>query len=242
MRKFDSIGYPLTHSFSPRYFEDKFEKEGILDCIYQIVPLEDIQEVLLLKSDTFIGLNVTIPYKKAILPYLDELDETAAEIGAVNCIKITKDGWKGYNTDAYGFEKSFSTMPNYSIIKQALILGTGGASLAVKYALKQHGIGYRSVSTSGSGDLSYREVDEKLLQEIQLIVNTSPIGMSPNVGSAPEIPYRHLTQKHFLFDLIYNPEKTLFLSNGEQMGCSVKNGSEMLIQQAEKSWQIWNNQ
>ena len=242
MRTYGLIGFPLTHSFSSKYFAEKFSREGITDCIYKNFPLENINEFpVLSKAETLSGLNVTIPYKESVIEYLDELDQTVRAIGAVNCIKFTNGRAVGYNTDAYGFSESLKSFIGETKLK-ALILGTGGSSKAVAYSLDSIGIPYQSVSrTKNSDNLTYPELTENIISSHKLIINTTPVGMFPNTIDAPTIPYQYLTSGHFLFDLIYNPEETLFLKQGSKYGAHTRNGLEMLQLQAEKSWPIWNS-
>lgn len=246
MRKYGLIGYPLSHSFSQRYFSEKFEKEHI-DALYDNYSLSNIDFVRPLLQDKRIGgLNVTIPYKEQIIPYLDELDETAREVGAVNVIRFeeTTSGRKsiGCNSDVIGFRESIrkNLKPYHT---QALVLGTGGASKAVVYALKQLGIPYQYVSRNADpekGIISYGELTAEHMQSYQIIVNTTPLGMYPQTDAAPAIPYEFLTDKHLLFDLVYNPETTLFLQCGKDAGATSINGLEMLYLQAEAAWIFWN--
>lgn len=235
------IGYPLGHSFSPAYFAKKFATQHI-DASYEAFPLQNIAEFnsLLAKHDLK-GLNVTIPYKEAIISYLDALDDTAQKVAAVNTI-LFKDGRKvGYNTDVIGFEQSLVPLLK-AHHKQALILGTGGASKAVAYVLEEKGIPYTKVSRIKREDvLTYDELTPELLAENTLIVNCSPVGKIPELNKAPAIPYKDITTKHLLYDLIYNPSETMFLMVGKQRGAQTKNGLEMLQLQAEASWHIWNN-
>ena len=243
MKQFGLIGYPLSHSFSKGYFAEKFAKENIVDCKYDVFPLEKIEDFVELCNDkkNLIGLNVTIPYKEKIIPFLDELDETAANIGAVNTIKFSNGKKIGYNSDAYGFEMSLKPLLKQHHTK-ALILGTGGASKAVEYVLKKLGITFQYVSrTKNDKAISYEELNEAIIQHSKLIINTTPIGMYPNVEDAPTIPYNFITDKYLLYDLIYNPEETLFLKKGKEKGAQTKNGLEMLYLQAERSWEIWNS-
>ena len=240
-KQYGLIGYPLEHSFSPDYFNTKFKNERI-DADYKTYPLNNIKEFAALISKlNFSGLNVTIPYKEAILPYLDEVDIVAKTIGAVNTIAFKNGKTIGYNTDCYGFEKSLlSSIEKSKNIHGALVLGTGGASRAVQYILKKLDIQYSLISRSKKGIIRYQDIDKALFSSINLIINTTPLGMSPNIKNKPEIPYEWLNEKYFLYDLIYNPEKTIFLSEGLKMGCKIKNGHDMLILQAEKAWHIWN--
>lgn len=241
MKQFGLIGYPLSHSFSPGYFKNKFLNENI-SAEYNAYPLKKIEDLpQLIQSSELSGLNVTIPYKEQVLPYIDTLDLTAAEIGAVNTIKFTNGKSKGYNTDVYGFEMSLlGLIDNPSSITNALILGTGGASKAVQYVLMRLGISFTLVSRNSKSALSYSDLKINIFSKSNLIINTSPQGMYPDILSKPDIPFRWLNENYFLYDLVYNPEKTLFLSEGISRGCKVKNGHDMLILQAEKSWEIWN--
>ena len=240
MRKYGLIGYPITYSFSPSYFKNKFEVEGIEDAQYDLYPLKHIDEYQDLKGKA--GLNVTIPYKEQVIPFLDELDQTAEEIGAVNTIKFLPNGkTKGFNTDIYGFEHSLKPLwEGRSKPASALILGTGGASKAIQYVLNKLGIHFQRISRKeGKGDMTYMEINNTILTEYSLIVNTTPLGTYPKVDAAPDLPYVGLTSRNKLYDLVYNPEKTLFLKRGLVQNCQVKNGLEMLHLQAEKAWEIW---
>ncbi len=258
MRKFGLIGYPLTHSFSQRYFTEKFIREGVRDCSYSAWSLPAITDLpaTVLADAELCGFNITIPYKEQILPFLHTRNEVVQAIGACNCVKIVGGKLEGYNTDVIGFEGSLvkKLQPHHT---QALVLGTGGAAKAVGYVLEKLGIGYRYVSRKGGGSggeaagglsgegsgssfLSYRDVDAPLLQSHTLLINTSPLGMYPKVGECPPLPYEAITARHYLFDLVYNPERTLFLQRGQERGAAVENGYEMLILQAEESWRIWN--
>ena len=239
--KFGLIGKRLSHSFSPGYFNSKFSREGI-HAFYEKLELEQIEDFRELKrARNFSGFNVTLPYKEVIIDFLDDMDPIAAEIGAVNTIKISSQGYKGYNTDVYGFELSLlNLVGDASAIKKALILGSGGGAKAVQYVLRKLGIDFLTVSRLKAGDLTYGDIDKKLLETTHLIVNTTPLGMFPDIETFPDIPYDLLSSNYFLFDLIYNPEKTIFLTKGWQRGSNIKNGLEMLILQAEKAWEIWN--
>jgi len=242
MKQYGLIGYPLSHSFSKGYFAEKFLKENITDANYDVFPLEKIEDFTALyqNKENLIGLNVTIPYKQQVIPFLDELDETSANIGAVNTVKFTQGKRIGYNTDAYGFEMSLKPMLQ-SHHTNALILGTGGASKAVEYVLKKLGISFQYVSRNKSDHtISYEQLDEFIIHNSKLIINCTPIGMYPNVDVAPNIPYNAISEKHLLYDLVYNPEETLFLKKGKEKGAQTKNGLEMLYLQAERSWEIWN--
>lgn len=237
--KLGLIGYPLTHSFSPDYFSSKFEKLEVKNAEYLAYPIEDINEINEIFNFGITGLNVTIPYKEQVIPHLDELSDEAFEINAVNTIKIVEGRKIGYNTDVYGFELSLKSLIGHHKIENALILGTGGASKAIKYVLKKLNINFTIVSRNKKY-LMYSQLTESIIDIHRLIINTTPLGTFPNVEECPDIPYKALSSKHFLYDLVYNPEKTLFLKKGKLHNCSIKNGYEMLILQAEKSWEIWN--
>lgn len=240
MREFGLIGKTLHYSFSEKYFANKFQKEQILDAHYSLYELDEISDILKLFSQKdFSGLNITIPYKEAIIPFLDELDSAAKSIGAVNTIDFKKGITKGYNTDVIGFNIALKKLIGRKKVRDALVLGTGGASKAIQYCLAEKNIDYSIVSRS-KGDLKYEEVDREIIRSHRLIINCTPLGTFPEIGVAPDIPYKFLTSKHLLFDLVYNPEKTLFLARGESIGASIMNGYEMLVQQAEASWNIWN--
>lgn len=234
MKRLGLIGHPLSHSFSKAYFTEKFEREG-LECEYENY---DIDDIALVRDVDLTGFNVTSPYKEAIIPYLDELDPIAAEVGAVNTVKVLPDGRLiGFNTDVIGFAE---TVFGAELQKTALILGTGGASKAVQYALRQLDIRYSIVSRSiGKGDYQYEELTPEIIQSHLLIVNATPVGMAPNINEAPNLPYDAITPQHTLIDLIYNPEETLFLRNGKERGATTINGLTMLHAQAEASWEIW---
>jgi shikimate dehydrogenase len=242
MLLFGLIGNPLTHSFSKNYFTEKFKKEGIEDCRYENFQLTDISQLPRIITDNpdLRGFNVTIPYKESILAFLAECSELVKQIRACNCVKIEQDKLIGHNTDIAGFEKSLLNKLNRSH-QNALILGTGGAAKAVEFVLRKLGIHYRYVSRYPSvKNLSYEQLTPHLIEKNTLIINTTPLGMYPRVAEAPPLPYHLLTQKHFLFDLIYNPAKTLFLKKGEEQGATTQNGYDMLVNQAEESWRIWN--
>jgi shikimate dehydrogenase len=247
MRSFGLIGYPLSHSFSKKYFTEKFRKEGLLDCQYENYPIEDISllPALISKNLELIGLNVTIPYKQKVISYLNELDGEAEKTGAVNTVRITrnqdKTHLKGYNTDIFGFLASIKPYIKENH-RQALVIGTGGASRAVARALESLGIKviYVSRSPRTSEHVSYSAITRNVIMECQLIINTSPIGMYPDVDACPDIPYQYLTCNHLLYDLIYNPAETIFLARGKEMGTVTLNGLQMLQLQAEKAWEIWN--
>jgi shikimate dehydrogenase len=240
--QFGLVGKNISYSFSKGYFGEKFEKLNLLDYSYDNLDIQNIEDFpeFIKQNPTISGLNVTIPYKEAIIPFLDKLSKRATEIGAVNTIKITKSGkLKGFNTDYIGFQKSIEPLLNVNH-KKALILGTGGASKAVAYALKQLGIPYLFVSRTVLGvAIGYNQINEKTFEEFQIIINCTPVGTFPNTNTCPEIPYEFFTSNHLAFDLIYNPAETLFLKKAKEQGAIVKNGLEMLTLQAEKSWKIW---
>ena len=240
--QFGLVGKNISYSFSKGYFGEKFEKLNLEDYSYDNLDFQNIEDFpeFIKQNPTISGLNVTIPYKEAIIPFLDKLSKRAIEIGAVNTIKITKSGkLKGFNTDYIGFQKSIEPLLNVNH-KKALILGTGGASKAVAYALKQLGIPYLFVSRNDIGDaIGYNQINEKTFEEFQIIINCTPVGTFPNTNTFPEIPYEYFTSNHLAFDLIYNPAETLFLKKAKEQGAIVKNGLEMLTLQAEKSWDIW---
>lgn len=241
MKIYGLIGRSLAHSFSKEYFDKKFQKIGI-DAEYKNFEFESIEEVrssIEKRSDIY-GLNVTIPYKQAIIPYLDELDDIAKEIGAVNTISIQNGVWKGYNSDYYGFKTSLRPFLTNKH-ERALILGSGGASLAIKYALKTMQIPFYVVSREkSSGDLAYDELNENVIKACKFIINCTPLGMYPNSSSFPDIPYDFIGSDHLIYDLVYNPLKTKFMEFAENNGAMVMNGIDMLKLQAEKSWEIWN--
>ncbi|MDP4266598.1 MAG: shikimate dehydrogenase [Bacteroidota bacterium] len=247
MRIFGLIGYPLSHSFSQKYFNDKFQNEGITDSDYKLFPLKNIYDLRSLLTSELIGLNVTIPYKEKIIQFLDDIDPIADEVGAVNTIKIKYESGKyilkGYNTDVYGFEQSIKPLLNIHHQK-ALILGTGGASKAVYYVLKNIGIECLFVSRNPqmNNSISYETLNKTVIESFKLIINTTPLGMYPNIKEVPPIPYEFLSENHFLYDLIYNPKETLFLHEGKKAGAIIQNGLNMLYFQAEKAWEIWNEE
>lgn len=248
MKQFGLIGNPLTHSFSKKYFEEKFQRESIAGCVYGLFELKRIEELpaLLQSNPDLAGLNVTIPYKQSVLRYLDDVYAEAKEIGAVNCIKLVGDGANqskkliGYNTDTFGFGESLSRLIKGANNLRAFVLGTGGSSKAVCYALRKMNIDFILVSREKKETcISYNEI-EKHLSASNLYINTTPLGMFPDVNSFPSIPYHLLTPKDFLFDLVYNPYETEFLKIGKEAGARTKNGLEMLQLQSEKNWEIWN--
>ncbi len=248
MKRYGLLGYPLTHSFSKRYFTEKFEKENI-DSTYQNFEIDNINKFpdIIKNNPEIVGFNVTIPYKEQVIPYLDELNDSAREIGAVNTIRVKRTAagihLKGYNTDTFGFESTIKPLLQEQH-KKALILGTGGASKALKYVLTKLGIEYISASIEElkENEIRYDEIDEKMIAERMVIINATPLGTFPKVDASPNIPYEFLSDRHLLFDLVYNPEVTQFMAKGKAKGATVKNGYEMLLQQAIKSYEIWNKE
>lgn len=243
MNLYGLIGFPLTHSFSKKYFTEKFERENIADSKYDLFEISEAEKVLeVIKNNPDLrGLNVTIPHKETVISFLDEIDPAAKAIGAVNVVKINNGKLKGYNSDYYGFKQSLEELIEGSKDLKALILGTGGAAKAVKAALEALNIPYVFVSRKKeAGNFTYAEINEKLLSEYKLIINTSPLGMYPKIDTFPDLPYQYLTPGHFLFDLVYNPEETAFMKKGAEKGAKTRNGLEMLHLQAEKAWEIWN--
>jgi shikimate dehydrogenase len=242
-KKFGLIGKDISYSFSKKYFTEKFSKELFDDCTYENFDIPNIEEFpnVLKENPDLRGLNVTIPYKEAIIPFLDTMSDKAFRIGAVNVIRFTKKGnLKGYNSDWYGFKKSLEPLlqPHH---KKALILGTGGASKAVAFALDQLGIFYTFVSREATENaIDYNRINTTTFDNFQIIINCTPLGTSPNTKEFPPIPYEFFTEKHIAFDLIYNPEETQFLKKAKKKGAVIKNGYEMLVFQAEKAWTIWN--
>ncbi|MCH2021641.1 MAG: shikimate dehydrogenase [Saprospiraceae bacterium] len=243
MKQYGLIGKQIQHSFSPSFFAKKFKNEGITDSEYHLFPLEKISDfnALIDQHPTLKGLNVTIPYKTEILPYLDKISPQAASIGAVNTIKFAGGLVHGFNTDVYGFQYSLaSQLSKYQYNSTALILGAGGASKAVVYALNQMGINYKIVSRKKTQDrLTYSELKHEIVKRNLIIINTTPLGMYPEINSCPNLPYEAIGSDHLLFDLVYNPTQTRFMKNGIERGAKVVNGIEMLYLQAEKSWEIW---
>jgi shikimate dehydrogenase len=245
MKLFGLIGYPLTHSFSKKYFTQKFEKENITDCQYELFEIPEASQITdIIKNNADLnGLNVTIPHKEAVIPFINELDEPVKSIGAVNVIKVMPDKkLKGFNSDYHGFRQSLlNFLPENFQGIQALVLGTGGASKAVVAALNDLHIPCKLVSRTSSGSaISYEEASE-LCSDYKLIINTSPLGMYPKTDTCPDLPYNKFDSSYYLFDLVYNPEETLFMKKGLEQGANVRNGLEMLILQAEKAWEIWNS-
>ena len=248
MKKYGLIGFPLTHSFSKRFFTEKFETEKT-DSAFENFEINNISKFteIIINNPELVGLNVTIPYKEQVIPFLDELNDSSREIGAVNTVKITRSGnrfhLKGFNTDVFGFETSLKPLLK-DHHKKALILGTGGASKALKYVLGKLGIKFISASIEElkENEIRYEAIDEKIMSERLLIINATPLGTYPKVETFPNIPYQFITNKHLLFDLVYNPEVTQFMAKGLEKGATVKNGYEMLLNQALKSYEIWNTE
>lgn len=241
MKLYGLIGYPLGHSFSKKYFTEKFEQQA-LDCRFENFPIEhiDLLPEIIEQHPNLEGLCVTIPYKEKVLPFLDEISPEVEAINACNSIKITNKKLSGYNTDAIGFEQSLmhQLQPHHT---NALILGTGGAAKAVEFVLKKLGISYTIVSrTARENIISYDSISRDLVKNTPLIINASPVGTFPNSNTYPLLPYEAITDRHYLFDLVYNPEKTIFLTKGKEKGAAIQNGFDMLINQAEASWKIWN--
>ncbi len=237
MKHFALIGFPLGHSLSAKYFTEKFSREGI-DAEYSLLPMECVEDILP-HCVQLSGFNVTIPHKQAIMPLLSAISEEAQAIGAVNCVKVTPKGLEGYNTDIEGIRKSLEGVALEGA--KALVLGTGGASKAVQYALREGGADVTVVSrTKGAANLTYEDLSEELIANIDIIVNTTPLGMYPNVDSAPALPYSAISAKHTLFDCVYNPQQTKFLRLGAEQGAHTIDGLTMLYAQAEKAWEIWN--
>ena len=244
MREYGLIGYPLSHSFSQKYFTEKFQRDGIHDAVFHAFPIPSIDYLphLIEEHPQLKGFAITIPYKREVIKYLDSKTEAVEKMNACNCVCIKHGKLYGHNTDVIGFEKSFIRylQPHHT---KALILGTGGASSAVAFVLDKLHIDYRYVSRSSNADLhilGYADINKAILDEYTVIINCTPLGTYPKIDEAPEIPYQLLTEKHYLFDLVYNPAKTKFLSLGEAQGAAIQNGYDMLILQAEENWKLWN--
>jgi len=259
MKKFGLIGYPLGHSFSKKYFTEKFEREGLKDCVYELYPMENISDIeeLLKANPDICGLNVTIPHKIGVMYYLDKVSKDAKAIDAVNCIKVishkpvesffsgdfspSKVRLEGYNTDAYGFENSLKPLLKKHH-NNALVLGSGGGSRAITFVLEKLGIDFQIVSRKkGRKQITYADLTKEIMEDHLLIVNTTPLGQAPAIEACPDIPYEYIGPKHLLYDLVYNPAETEFLKRGKAKGATIKNGEEMLHLQAEKAWEIWNS-
>jgi shikimate dehydrogenase len=261
MKYYGLIGYPLTHSFSKKFFTEKFKTEHIADHVYDLYELKNLSDFpeLLRANPKLCGLNVTVPHKIGVQRYMDWISPEAKEVGAVNCIRISAESpvlaafsgevgiqdhdfkLEGFNTDVYGFEESLKPLLKHQH-KKALLLGNGGAARAVKCVLDKLGIEYILVTRrSNKEHVLFEKLTKKMVEEHTLIINTTPLGTSPNIHECPPIPYEYITEHHLLYDLIYNPEQTLFLKKGLEKGAAIKNGFEMLVLQAEKSWEIWNS-
>ncbi len=243
MNLYGLIGYPLGHSFSKKFFSDKFKREGLIDYQYELFPISTLSDLPLIitSNPSLKGFNVTIPYKQQILKYVTETTEAVRDIGAANTIKIQGDKIIAYNTDVIGFQNSLIKKLKTTHSK-ALILGTGGSSKAVQYVLKNLSIDFLLVSRNLlplSEIVNYAALNEAIMSDHTLIINCSPVGMSPHDKDYPQIPYQFISAKHYLFDLIYNPDETVFLKKGKEKGALIQNGYEMLLLQAEESWKIW---
>ena len=242
MKLYGLIGRELGHSWSQQYFSEIFRNEGIQNVDYRLFPLKEISELpsLLSKNPDICGLNVTIPYKETVLPYLDQIDPVAEKIGAVNTIKIQDGKLTGYNTDIAGIRGSLAPLLA-GRMERAIVLGTGGAAKAVCHVLEEIGIEQLIVSRqNGNGDRTYKDLSEEDIRSHELIINCTPLGMHPNIKGLPPIPYNAIGEQHILFDLVYNPEETIFMKKGLEHGALVENGIDMLKLQAEESWKIWN--
>ncbi|MBG9374948.1 shikimate dehydrogenase [Panacibacter sp. DH6] len=245
-KEYGLIGYPLSHSFSQKYFTEKFHRDGITNAVFEAfaIPSIDYLPHLIEERQLLKGFAVTIPYKREVIQYLDYKTPAVETMNACNCVCIRHGKLHGYNTDITGFEKSFIRylQPHHT---KALILGTGGASSAVAFVLDKLHIDYRYVSRHRNEDLQilgYADLDENIMSLYPLIINCTPVGTAPGIDEAPEIPYQLLTEKHYLFDLVYNPAKTKFLALGEAQGAAIQNGYDMLILQAEENWKLWNQE
>ena len=244
MKLYGLIGYPLGHSFSKKYFTEKFQKENLAGCKYELFPISSITLLpeILKANPKLQGLNVTIPYKQQVLEYITDETSEVKKIGATNTIKIIGNKLIAYNTDVIGFERSFvkNLKPHHT---KALVFGTGGSSKAVQYVLQKLNINFLLVTRNKelkAGVINYSMIDKTMLDEYTVIINCTPVGMYPKENECPQLPYQFISDKHFLFDLIYQPHKTLFLQKGEQQEAVIQNGYEMLVIQAEESWKIWN--
>lgn len=242
IHEYGLIGYPLSHSFSQKYFTEKFQREDIANAVFNAFPIPSIDDLpQLLKTHPLLkGFCITIPYKRDIIKYLTHTTAAVNAMNACNCVCIKEGKLYGYNTDVTGFELSFikQLKPHHT---KALILGTGGGASAVEYVLSKLNIAYRFVSRSKADNVfGYDELSENIIKDYTVIINCTPLGMYPNVNDAPSIPYHLFTPQHYLFDLVYNPSKTKFLSLGEEHGAAIQNGYEMLVLQAEENWKLWN--
>ena len=248
-RQFGLIGGSLSHSLSQKYFTKKFAELGLTNCKYTLFPISEVSKVtnIIAGNPSLVGLNVTSPYKETIIPFLDELDPIVLKLGTVNVIKITRDGdythLKGYNTDIFGLHKTFEMLGLPSGCK-ALILGSGGSAKTAKFVLSEMGVKSTNVSRLPStlDELPYSKITAKTLQNYKLIINATPVGMFPNVSQFPKIPYEGITADHICLDLVYNPSKTKFMEKCEAQGARTANGLTMLYEQADKAWEIWNEQ
>lgn len=245
-KEFGLVGYPLGHSYSKTYFTQKFQELEIEHAVYRTFPISDITRLhnLVRANKSLVGLNITTPYKEMVIPYLNELDPLVLRVGTVNVVSIFRDGdnygMKGYNTDVDGLRKLLGSAVNGSNLS-ALILGSGGSAKTTGFVLKEMGIGYKYVSRNpGNGDtISYQNLNQRIVAENKLIVNATPIGMHPLYHDFPNIPYEGITEKHICVDLVYNPARTVFMQKSAEKGAFVKNGEEMLYEQADKAWEIW---
>lgn len=240
MKSYGLIGKSLKHSFSKEYFTKKFERDN-LEARYENFEFESVESIrsYFEERKDVLGLNVTIPYKQSIIPFLDELDDSAKEIGAVNTIKISEGKWIGYNTDFYGFMTSLKPFLE-NTHDRVLVLGSGGASLAIQYSLKLMDIPFHVVSREkGKGDLTYEDLNEHVIKACKLIINTTPVGTFPDIEEAPSLPYENISSEHLVYDLVYNPDRSKFLALAEAQGAMVMNGLDMLKHQAEKAWRVW---
>ena len=240
--RFGLIGFPLAHSFSPAYFAAKFDALGLSDsCAYDLVPLEDLGMIPEVLRQSFQGFNVTVPYKSAVIPWLNAIDRDAHAIGAVNTLVRTgPHSWKGYNTDAPAFEETLLAWYGHEPLPaKAIVLGTGGSAKAAVRVLRRLGMSTVCVSSSGRGDITYADIGPSLLADATLVVQCTPVGMAPQAEDAPPFPYALLDARHRLYDMIYNPVETVFLQRGRQQGARVKNGLDMLHRQADLAWSIW---
>ncbi|NBB89126.1 MAG: shikimate dehydrogenase [Bacteroidetes bacterium] len=243
-RTFGLVGFPLSHSFSKKYFDQKFRSENIANVSYGLFPMKDKRELQkFVESKNYSGLNVTIPYKQAVIPMLDECSEEAEAIGAVNVIHNKSGYLMGYNTDCLGFDRALEKdLGPVDAFQKALILGTGGSARSIAFALRRKGIKFSFVSRTRTGsDFSYETLSRDTLQAFKLIINCTPVGMWPDIHDSPQIPYDGLTDAHALFDLVYNPPQTTFLERGKIYGARTCNGMKMLVEQAEAAWEIWNS-
>ena len=241
MKQLGLVGYPLSHSFSPSYFKEKFERENITDYQYDLFETIDLIQFVedCKQKENLVGFNITIPYKEMIVPFLDGISNEASYIGAVNTVKVIDGKLHGFNTDVFGFLQSLQPLLKDYHTK-ALILGTGGAAKAVKFGLKSLNIAPLLVSRyKQRGQITYDQLNKNFIENYKLIINTTPLGMHPNIDKSPAIPYEFLTDQHVCYDLIYNPETTQFMEKAKAQGAVVKNGLEMLQLQADKSWEIW---